>query len=423
MSMDKITVCAAFDFLQQEEIVGTLSHEYLRGKDVYSFAFHPQWLADHPRIKLGADLFSHAGLQYSFDSRLFGCFEDCSPDRWGRVLIREHFYNSHPETRRPLSGWDYLLGVNDYTRSGGLRFRDSQGQAINELKGIHEVPPLTSLGQLQDVAEIVERNEAAHIPTDEKILRQIVAPGSSAGGARPKAAIEDKGVLYIAKFPSVTDTTDAARLEHFAHLLAKECQLNVADTRVCQLGKKHGTLLTRRFDRDYQRRIHMASSLTLTGLHDGDGADTGKGYLDIVDAIERFSSSVKDDIRELYGRIAYNICIGNTDDHFRNHSFLLNEKGWRLSPAYDLNPTDGYHHALLINDYTNESSLDILYASHADYRLTSDEAHAIISDIRRNVYYWEDIADKAGVSRADTEALSRRIDAGLEYSYGGGMKR
>ena len=185
----------------------------------------------------------------------------------------------------------------------------------------------------------------------------------------------------------------------------------------------YSTLLSKRFDRKGDIRIHMASSMTLAGLADGCGAETGNGYLDIVDAICRYSSDSENDLKELYRRVTFNICIGNVDDHFRNHAFLLTPKGWKLSPVYDVNPTSSRLHALLIDRYTNEGSLDILYDAHEDYCLSDNDANIIIKDVLRNMKYWESTARNLNLDLQDMAALKTRIDEGMDYRFSGGLHR
>ena len=179
---------------------------------------------------------------------------------------------------------------------------------------------------------------------------------SSLGGARPKASVIDENkILHIAKFPSRKDDYDTGLWEHFSHLLAKKAGIHAAETRVIFTNDKYHTLLSRRFDRKEDgKRVHFASAMTLLGLNDGDNANTGHGYLDIVDFILQNCTNVEDNLQELYRRVAFNICIGNTDDHFRNHGFLLTSQGWTLAPAYDMNPTLNEYQSLLINSYTNK---------------------------------------------------------------------
>lgn len=245
------------------------------------------------------------------------------------------------------------------------------------------------------------------------------------GGARPKACVKEGEDLYVAKFPSVGDEINISRWEYFAHSMAKECGIDAAECKVVSSKDSRDVLLSKRFDRtENGKRIHMASSLTLLGLNDGDGESTGKGYLDIVDFIGANGSvDMEKELEELYRRVAFNICIGNTDDHFRNHAFLLKKDGWHLSPAYDMNPTNKYYHSLLIDGYTNESSLDVLYDAHESYMLDETTARGIIKDVTRNMKYWESMALRCGLSRSDLKVFQERIEEGMKWKCGSTLHR
>ena len=229
---------------------------------------------------------------------------------------------------------------------------------------------------------------------EKKWITQLIQPGTSLGGARPKAGVLDEmGNLCIAKFPSKKDDYDTGIWEHFSHLLAQKAGIQVAQTRVLDgLGKYH-TLLSRRFDRtDEAKRIHFASSMSLLGLKDGDNAQSGFGYLDIVDFIIQGCCDVEKNLHELYRRVAFNICIGNSDDHFRNHGFLLTPKGWTLSPTYDMNPTLNEHQSLLINESSNKADIRVLLDSCESYMINKEEAEIIIQDVQAAVSKWENLA-------------------------------
>ena len=245
------------------------------------------------------------------------------------------------------------------------------------------------------------------------------------GGARPKACVQSDGHLYLAKFPSVNDDINVSRWEHLAHLLAKECGINVAETQIIRAGNGQDILLSKRFDRTADnKRIHRASSLTVLGFTDGDGQRTGKGYLDIVDfIISRGGNHIEANLEELYKRVAFNICIGNTDDHFRNHSFLLGKEGLELSPAYDMNPTNGIFQALLIDTNTNDSSLNRLYNVHELYMLDERTARGIIIDVTRNMKYWEKMAENIELPRREIKYFTERFEKGMEFHYGSGLHR
>ena len=356
---------------------------------------------------LSDDLNNYPGQQYTAPGKdIFGCFSDALPDRWGRTLINRREQILAKEENRPvrrLSSFDYLVGIEDYSRMGGLRFKDS-------LDG--EIPPLTDIRELIAASSEIEKSEEENHLPERRWIEQLVQPGSSLGGARPKASVIDENkILHIAKFPSRKDDYDTGLWEHFSHLLAKKAGIHAAETRVIFTNDKYHTLLSRRFDRKEDgKRIHFASAMTLLGLNDGDNANTGHGYLDIVDFILQNCTNVEDNLQELYRRIAFNICIGNTDDHFRNHGFLLTAKGWTLAPAYDMNPTLNEYQCLLINSYTNRSDLNELLNSCEEYMLQKHIAQQIISEVLNAVKEWRALVTKLGIAKSDQERFSSVFD-------------
>lgn len=424
--MEKLEVMASFDWLEKEEKIGTLGHESLRGSDVFSFEFDKNWLNRHSDIILDRDLQPFTGIQYSpVANRIFGCFSDALPDRWGRRLIDLRMAQEpKAKGRTTLSDWDYLKGVEDTLRVGGFRFKDSANGAYISATPDYSVPPALHVDELLQAAGEIEKSDYKHMAPEEKWVQRLFQPGSSMGGARPKACVESGGHLYLAKFPSVKDTLNISRWEHFAHLMARECGINAAQTKVITTGTGQDILLSQRFDRtDDNRRVHMASSLTLLGLADGDGEKTGKGYLDMVDFIVTAGGTrIEADLEELYRRVAFNICIGNADDHFRNHAFLLDKKGWELSPAYDMNPTNSLYQALQIDDHSNDSDLNRLYEAHELYMLDETTARGIIMDVTRNMKYWEGMALDAGLSRREIFYFSERFEKGLSFQYSSGLR-
>ncbi len=390
--MKKLYVYADFDWLKEVELVGVLSYERVRGSDVYGFEFDEEWLGHHGDIFLGEDLRNHRGLQYTDPKKdIFGCFSDALPDRWGCMLLnRREQLMAHAEGRpaRRLSSYDYLVGIDDYSRMGGFRFKEQkEGEFLNESEKLR-IPPLTNVRQLETASMEIEKSEENNLLPEEKWLAQMVNPGSSLGGARPKASVVDeKGTLYVAKFPSLKDDHDVGLLEHQSHVMATEVGINAAQTRVIGTGGKYHIFLSKRFDRTATgRRVHFASSMALLGLSDGDGAATGHGYLDIVGFILQHCTDVEKNLRELYRRVAFNISIGNSDDHFRNHGFLLTPKGWTLSPAYDMNPTEDHYLSLLISSSSNEADLNILLDASEDYMLSRSEAKDIIEEAHEIAY-------------------------------------
>ena len=424
--MEKIDVIASFDWMDKEEKVGTLGHEYLRGSDVFSFEFNKNWLKTFPKINFGKDFRPYPGVQYSRDNLIFGCFSDALPDRWGRRLIDlRTSLETEGKASHTLSDWDYLKGVEDELRMGGFRFQDpNSGAFISSTPG-YSVPPAIHIDELLQAAKEIEKCEYKHLEPEKKWVQRLFQPGSSMGGARPKACVQSGSHLYLAKFPSINDDINVSRWEHFAHLMAKECGINVAETKVIKAGTDQDILLSKRFDRtEENKRVHMASSLTVLGFTDGDGQRTGKGYLDIVDFIVSGGGNhIETNLEELYKRVAFNICIGNTDDHFRNHSFLLGKDGWELSPAYDINPTNGMFQALLIDANSNDSSLNSLYNAHEFYMLDGTTARGIIKDVTRSMKYWENMAEDIGLPRREITHFTNRFEQGMEFQYGAGLCR
>lgn len=410
--MEKLYVYADFDWLDSPELVGELSYESLRGSDCYGFKYDDGWLNKHGNLTLSDDLNNYPGQQYTQPGKdIFGCFSDALPDRWGRTLLkRREQIEAQAEGRpvRRLSSFDYLVGIDDASRMGGFRFRKSpDGEYLNAQDGL-KIPPLTQLRDLIAASMEIERSEEKNVLPEQRWIAQLVNPGSSLGGARPKASVIDEDqVLHIAKFPSRKDDYDVAAWEHVAHLLAKKAGINVAQTKLIPTDDNHRTLLSRRFDRTEDgRRVHFASALSLLGLSDGDNATNGHGYLDIVDFIIQSCADVEANLEELYRRVAFNIVIGNTDDHFRNHGFLLTRKGWTLSPAYDINPTTSFYQSLLINNDTNESSLKILLDSAEDYMLTKVKASEIINDVLASMSDLQRNTTRFGISKREIDIFN-----------------
>nr|WP_293569866.1 HipA domain-containing protein [Prevotella sp.] len=396
--MERLLVFADFDWLDKPELVGELCYEKLRGSESYAFRFDDNWLKFHAGIKLSEDINNYPGLQYTQPGNdIFGCFSDALPDRWGRTLLKRREQIQASEEKRAvrnLSSFDYLMGIDDFSRMGGFRLkRELDGDFINVSPSL-KIPPLTELRQLVLASQEVEKSEENDVLPEKKWIAQLIQPGTSLGGARPKAGVlDDSGNLCIAKFPSRKDDYDTGLWEHFSHLLARKAGIYAAQTKVLGgLGKYH-TLLSKRFDRtDEGKRIHFASSMSLIGLRDGDNAQGGYGYLNIVDFILQSCCDVEKNLLELYRRVAFNICIGNSDDHFRNHGFLLTPRGWTLSPAYDMNPTLNEYQSLLINESSNKADIRTLLESCESYMIKKEVAENIIRQVQAAVAGWENLA-------------------------------
>lgn len=396
--MERLLVFADFDWLDKPELVGELCYEKLRGSESYAFRFDDNWLKFHAGIKLSEDINNYPGLQYTQPGNdIFGCFSDALPDRWGRTLLKRREQIQASEEKRAvrnLSSFDYLMGIDDFSRMGGFRLkRELDGDFINVSPSL-KIPSLTELRQLVLASQEVEKSEENDVLPEKKWIAQLIQPGTSLGGARPKAGVlDDSGNLCIAKFPSRKDDYDTGLWEHFSHLLARKAGIYAAQTKVLGgLGKYH-TLLSKRFDRtDEGKRIHFASSMSLIGLRDGDNAQGGYGYLNIVDFILQSCCDVEKNLQELYRRVAFNICIGNSDDHFRNHGFLLTPRGWTLSPAYDMNPTLNEYQSLLINESSNKADIRTLLESCESYMIKKEVAENIIRQVQAAVAGWENLA-------------------------------
>ena len=441
--MKTLYVYADFDWLDEPMLVGELGYESLRGSDSYSFKYDNDWLRQYGSLYLSADINNYPGQQYTqLDRDIFGCFNDALPDSWGRLLLNRREQILATEDKRPvrkLSSFDYLIGIDDYSRMGGFRFKEKQdGEYINRWSSeSHQarlngrvateedevncekslrIPPLTDIRALVAASMEIEKSEELNQLPEKKWLLQLVHPGTSLGGARPKAGVmNDEGRLCVAKFPSRNDDYDVGLWEHLSHLLAKESGVVAAETNVIETGEKYHALLSRRFDRTAEGcRKHFASAMTLLGLTDGCDAKSGNGYLDIVDFILQNCCDVEQNLRQLYRRVAFNIAIGNSDDHFRNHGFLLTPRGWTLSPAYDMNPTLNEYQALLINSTTNYADLQVLLGSSEEYMIGKDEAVYIIEEVRAGVKHWKSIATRLGIAKREMDVFEQVFQRSLK---------
>jgi len=399
-------------------LMGHLRSILTRGKEVFSFTYDDGWLASDGTRPLDPELQLFSGPQYpdSASRAIFGLFLDSSPDRWGRLLMQRREAAQARDTGRPvrtLLETDYLLGVHDEQRSGALRFKESEaGDSWLSSEPTMRTPPWTSLRELEHASWKIQDRAAIDDPSYRDWLRLLIAPGSSIGGARPKAGVRDPaGDLWIAKFPGRSDEREIAAWEMLAHRLAVAAHLNVAETDIQTFGNGHRTFLTRRFDRapgsQGNRRIHFASAMTLLGYSDGDDHQAGASYLDIVELLTRQGARPTEDLEELWRRIVFSIAIQNTDDHLRNHGFLLTDHGWRLSPAYDLNPSpEGTGLSLNISEIDNALSFELALEVAPHFRLSPKTAEAHLQEIRHVVRTWRDHANNLRISRQEQETMA-----------------
>lgn len=396
--MKKITVYADFDFLATPQEIGVLGYGHVRGKDHFVFEYSHEWLKQHGGLVLSGDLMNVPSLQHPRgNDSVFGFVKDSFPDRWGRLLLDRRERLSAQNDGRPtrmLTNYDYLVGIEDFTRMGGIRYREEGSSEYVNASKEYLVPPVESLGALCNACREIELAEERNELPQQRWLDQLIDPGTSLGGARPKAnVIDEDGKLYVAKFPSKKDLENTELIEHFSHRLAASAGINVAQTRTVRISKDRDLLLSERFDRTADgKRIHFASAMSLLGLDDGAGSNTGNGYLDIVDFILQAGVDVGQNLRELYRRVAFNVMFGNTDDHFRNHGFLLSPKGWTLAPAYDINPGTKSHQCLLINQYTEASDINALLTSCNSYMLDERDASEVVEEVRCAIKDWRKTA-------------------------------
>ena len=387
-------------------LIGRLYVESVRGGESYAFEYDNVWLTTGPAIVLDPDLKLYGGRQYPVGKEAFGLFSDSSPDRWGRILMkRRERILADREDRKPraLTESDYLLGVYDATRMGAIRFSLEEGGAFVSDDAETPTPPWTSLRTLEEASREFEKDEQS---LSDKWLKQLLKPGSSLGGARPKASVlAPNGDLWIAKFPSKHDEGNVGAWEKVALDLARLCGLNVPESRLETFSKSGSTFLVKRFDRDGARRIHFSSAMTMLGKTDGSGARDGVGYLDIVDFLQSNGSSPEKDLIELWKRIVFNMAVSNTDDHLRNHGFLLTQFGWRLSPLYDVNPVEaGDELALNVSENDNRISIDLALETAHYYGLEPSNAENIAREICATVRdNWEQLAKQYGITRSGIE--------------------
>ncbi len=395
--------------------IGALYMDAGKGKDILSFEYDEEWLTKADRsFVFDPDLSLFRGRQYTpLDKPMFGVFADSCPDRWGRLLMkRRETILAKKEDRKPrrLDEIDFLLGVYDETRMGALRFSESEnGPFVSDNKDL-AAPPWTTLRRLEYASLAFEQNDDG---MEEKWINQLIVPGSSLGGARPKASVTapDES-LWIAKFPSKQDDVNVGTWEMVVHEMAALCGLNVPDAKLENFSKTGSTFLTRRFDRDGKQRIHFASAMTLLGKTDGAGAQDGSSYLDIASVIRKYGAAPRKDLLELWRRIVFNMAVSNTDDHLRNHGFLLSNEGWKLSPAYDMNP-NAEGNALALDVDEHSSAIDFALAlSVARWFDVTDkqavEAQKEIADVVVN--HWRRLAKQYQLSRSEIENMAPAFD-------------
>ncbi len=415
--MKEILVYADWQELPKTMLMGTLRTQISKGEEIFSFEYSQEWLNSGYAQDIDPDLKLYGGQQYLNDDKSnFGLFLDSSPDRWGRMLMKRREAIKAKESRENPSHLfesDYLLGVNDETRMGGLRFKlDENGDFLEYDENV-KVPPINSIRELEQASLKIEDDDFFDDNDAKKWLKLIMAPGSSLGGARPKASVRDiDGSLWIAKFPSKNDEKDSGIWEYLVNKLAKRLDINVAESTASVFSQKQHTYLTKRFDRTNEsKRLHFASAMTLLGYKDGYDHKEGGSYLEIVDLIETYGASPKKDLTELWRRIVFSVAISNTDDHLRNHGFILSRKGWNLSPAYDINPNEnGLGLSLNISENDNSLDYDLCLSVGEFFRWNLDDAKSYIAKVRKEISSWNKIAKELNISNREQSLIERAFN-------------
>lgn len=396
--------------LGPKRAVGSLIRERGAASRVISFEYEPGWIEEPAAFPLDPTLPPYAGEQ--FLPALPGIFADAAPDRWGRTLLerREALVARREERRQqPLDEWDFLVGVDDRTRMGALRLARAGGDGFLAAAPL-PIPPLARLRELEHWARELELGLSEEMSEEDRWIAMLVAPGSSLGGARPKASFLDGDELWIAKFPSQEDRHDVEGWEFVLSRLAAEAGIQVPEIRLLRLGHTHRVFCTKRFDRVDGRRRLFASAMTLAGRRDHEDAS----YLDIARAIAELGApaAIEEDLHQLFRRIVFNVMTANRDDHLRNHGFLRTAEGWRLAPAFDVNPSlQKLEHSLALDDSLRAPDLEVVRETASLYRLSPDRAGEMITEVGKAVSRWPAVAREASLPGEEIERFASVLPA------------
>jgi serine/threonine-protein kinase HipA len=409
-----IEVHAHWKSLDKPTLMGILYATMVRGKEIFSFEYNPDWLRSKQAHVLDPSLQLFHGMHYAPNSQEnFGVFLDSSPDRWGRFLMKRREAQLAREGKREerkLLESDYLLGVYDEHRLGALRFRiDPQGEFLDNNKEL-ATPPWASLRELEHASLELEKDGAEKKASYSKWLKMLIAPGGSLGGARPKASVlDDRKHLWIAKFPSGNDEFDVGAWEMVTYKLARRARITMADAKVEKFKNHYHTFLSKRFDRNPSGdRIHFASAMTLLQRSDGDDASKGASYLELAEFIIQQGARPTEDLEQLWRRIVFYICVSNIDDHLRNHGFILESTGWVLSPAFDINPVaNGAGLKLNISETDNTQDLILAREVAEFFRVKSNRADKIIREIITVVKTWRKEAKSLNISAKEQDQMAQ----------------
>ncbi|MPX89209.1 type II toxin-antitoxin system HipA family toxin [Salinivibrio sp. VYel1] len=399
------------DWIETEPplFIGTLRASRIRGKEHFSFCYDKTWLKSKYASQIDPCLHLYSGEQHAEDDKNFKIFLDSCPDRWGRLLMqRREAVIARIEGRRAntLYETDYLLGVHDSFRMGALRFCTEHGGSFLDDNDDLAAPAMTSLAELECAAQGIEDKPDFDNPDYLKWLNMLISPGSSLGGARPKASVRDvDGTLWLAKFPSRYDDYDIGLWEYLVYQMALDSGINMAECKVQAIGSDHHIFLTKRFDRtDDGRRLQFTSAMTQLEYFDGN--DDGASYLELAEFLIQNGSNTRADLAQLWRRMLFNIMVANSDDHLRNHGFIFDMTGWRLSPAYDINSTQHAHGLHLnIDDKDNALDIDLAFEVAEYFQLDVKTADKIYRQVAQAVSKWERLAKGAGIKRGERDLM------------------
>ena len=404
-----IWVYADWKGMVSPKCIGILSAQQAKGRKAFGFSYDANWISSQEQLLLDPDIAWYSGQQYPNGKENFGVFLDSMPDSWGRTLMKRRAALNAKEQGKSapvLYDIDFLIGVHDLSRMGALRFKREPDGDFLDNDPVSPTPPWASIRELQHGAKLIESNEDT--VEVRKWLAMLMAPGSSLGGARPKANILDEhGHPWIAKFPSKNDTIDKGAWEYLAYCLAVNAGIDMAESRLEHIAGPYHTFFTKRFDRERQDRIHFASAMTMTGKNEELIRDETPSYLDIVEFIQFSGILIEEDLHQLWRRIVFNVLISNTDDHLRNHGFILTNKGWRLSPAFDINPSiDKVGLALNIDMDNNSLDIDLVKSVGIYFRLRKKEMDNILNEVQSAVLGWQKVATEIGIPRNELTLMA-----------------
>lgn len=405
-----IFVYAHWKPIKEPKLIGVLSALQAKGKKAFKFEYDKEWIKSENRILLDPDIHFFSGPQYPNNKENFGVFLDSMPDTWGKTLMkRRNAQLAHETKQKPKTLYevDYLLGVYDASRMGGLRFKlDKEGKFLDD-NDLSPTPPWSSIRELQTAVHHFENDTESE--TVKQWLSILMAPGSSLGGARPKANIVDENNnLWIAKFPAKNDTINKGAWEFLAYKLAINAGIDMAESKAERVLGNYHTFFTKRFDRQQKERIHFVSAMTMTGNNEAILKDEPASYLDIAEFIQNHCKNVDKNLAQLWRRIVFNIAISNTDDHLRNHGFIIDNNEWELSPGYDLNPSidkDG----LALNIDMDQNALDFELAKSVGeyFRLGKKDMNLILDEVLEAVSHWKAVAKHIGISNQEINLMSK----------------